>query len=197
MEISEAISLISLISKGFEELKSAYEAIPLPIFLPPAKAKITEVQKRIDSIEDDFSSFKSKISKGFPELARLVRFYSRLISDVRIAGILADKTGEIYGLVPELSRLKPTFTNERQGDYSRISSSVSSLTNIDAQERGQLEEQLRSVRDLILELKNTDASNTMAIVRLFDSISTKYRDMETTLSQLVDKILKDLETSFD
>ncbi|MFE4105937.1 hypothetical protein [Almyronema epifaneia] len=197
MEISEAISLINLISKGFEELKTVYETIPLPIFLPPAKAKLLEAQQRIDSIESDFSSFKTKIGKGFPELARLVRFYSRLISDVRIAGILADKTGEIYGLIPELSRLKQTFTNERQGDYSRVSSSVGSLTDIDAQEKGQLEEQLRSVRDLILELKNVDANDTTAVVRLFDSISTKYRDMETTLSKLIDKVLKDLETSFD
>ncbi|NEQ64475.1 MAG: hypothetical protein F6K21_03035 [Symploca sp. SIO2D2] len=196
MGIHEIILLISSISKGVIDLKKAYSAVPRPIFLPPAKKKLTEVQNKINSIEEKISKLEGKIKISFPELARLVRSYAQLISDVRIAGALSDKAAELYGIAPDsASTFTTMFANDIQSEYSRISSSISQLPSLDVSEQGQLQAKLSIIRDLVRDMKNADQDDVKNIKRILDSISTQYSDIESILSELLERILVSLELS--
>jgi hypothetical protein len=84
---------------------------------------------------------------------------------------------------------------ERQNDYSRISSSISQLPSLDISEKGRLDAKLSMIRDLVRDMKNINQDDTPNIKRILDDISTQYSDVESILSELVERILKSLEPS--
>lgn len=196
MDINESLSLVNSVAQGIKDLRGAYDAIPLRTFLPPTKNKLANLENQITSIQEKVNDLEENFNKGFPELARLIRSYSRLISDVRIAGALSDKAAEIYGLAPDLApRFTTMFANDRQNDYSRISSSISQLPSLDVSQKGRLEAKLSMIRDLVRDMKNINQDDIRNIKRILDDISTQYSDVESILSELAERILNSLEPS--
>lgn len=194
MEIKEIFSIVESISKGIETCKSASNMIPKSLFMPRAKKNIQELETELILIQGKIDTLEEKFNTGFPELSRLVRSYSRLISDVRIAGALSDKAAELYGIAPQVAPVFTSmFANDRQNDYARISSSISQIPELDVSEKGKLEERLVIIRDYIRDLKNSEQSDVKNIKRLLDSISTQYADIESILSKLLERILLSLE----
>ncbi|HAC63793.1 MAG TPA: hypothetical protein DCF68_09700 [Cyanothece sp. UBA12306] len=182
MTINSSIEIITSIAETLTDVKSIFDKIPVNLFLPPNKKKLTDLKDKISLLEN-------KINTGFPKLASLIRFYSRLISDVRIAGALSDKMAELYGLVPEIGTYTTTFTSSLQSDYSRISSSINQINSLDVEEKGSLDRILVEIRDQIQNLKRVSTNEHEKIKEILQKISTQYSDMESILSSLLEKIL--------
>ncbi|MFM8293302.1 MAG: hypothetical protein ACKN9E_01970, partial [Microcystaceae cyanobacterium] len=87
MEPSNAFAIITSIASAIKDIKDAYQAIPLGIILPPTKGKLSQLQQKIIAAEEKIDDAKNII----PQLGKLIRAYSDLISDVKIAGASADK----------------------------------------------------------------------------------------------------------
>jgi Mg2+ and Co2+ transporter CorA len=138
-------------------------------------------------------TLSDRLNATFPELSQLIRIYSRTISDVRIAGALADKAAELYGMVPELTRYTVIFTNQIQEAHRRVSSGIEDLPTIDVKERGSLATKLDVIRDLIRDMKSSSPDDAQGIKRILDNISTQYSDTEAILSGLLNRILSNLD----
>lgn len=196
MEMNEIIALISLISKGAKEAKALYSNISLPIFLPKARNSLNSLEEKINFIEGQVLILEEKCHLSFPKLSQLIRSYSDLIANVRIASALSDKAAEIYGIAPDEAPIfKTMFANDRQQDYSRVTSGMTNLPTMDVEEKGKIEAKLDNIRDNIRDLKNSNQNDIEAVKRIFDNISTQYSDIESILGGLLNKILMEMELS--
>ena len=128
MEINEIFSTINTINAGMRNLKQAYTAIPVRFLLPNAKQKIVLLENEISSLEHELSNLQQKVARVFPQIAPLIRSYSRIISDVKVAKALSDKAAELIANVPQLSsRYTVIFANQAQTDYARIKAGINEL----------------------------------------------------------------------
>jgi uncharacterized phage infection (PIP) family protein YhgE len=190
MVISEVILLVGNITQSIREIRLIADRIPSSI-LPSNKA-LTDLRCGLDDVSNQISNLSNRINDTLPELFQLIRIYSRVISDVRIASAKADKLSEIYGLVPDLAKFTDHFANQIQDDYRRINSGIADLPVLDVAERGNLDTKLSNIRDLILEMRNSSQTNTERTKIIFGNISTQYLDADAILSKLLNRILASL-----
>jgi predicted PurR-regulated permease PerM len=192
MEINEILLVLNGITQSVNGIKSIVNKIPRSI-LPGSKRSYQELENHISTLEGQVSNLKDKINTKFPELSQLIRIYSRTISDIRIAGALSDKIAELYGLSPEMVTFTSVFANNIQSDYSRVTSGIQNLPELNVEERGNLDRTLIEIRDLIRDLKNSDPNNPEIIRRTLERISTEYSDAESVLSKLLNRMLTSLD----
>ena len=190
MEPSNAFSVITSIAVAIKEIKDAYQAIPLGIILPPTKGKFSELQQKIIAAEAKLDDAKNVI----PQLGKLIRAYSDLISDVKIAGASADKFSELIELEPTLLiKFKTFFVNKIRDEYSRVTQGIPELPkpkSTDAARKvGNLEIISREIRDLNQQLRNGDQHDASKVKEITKEISSKYSDMASTLAELLKEIL--------
>jgi uncharacterized phage infection (PIP) family protein YhgE len=184
------ILLVGNITQSIREIRLIADRIPSSI-LPSNKA-LTDLRCGLDDVSNQISNLSNRINDTLPELFQLIRIYSRVISDVRIASAKADKLSEIYGLVPDLAKFTDHFANQIQDDYRRINSGIADLPVLDVAERGNLDTKLSNIRDLILEMRNSSQTNTERTKIIFGNISTQYLDADAILSKLLNRILASL-----
>jgi chromosome segregation ATPase len=192
MEINEILLVLNGITQSINGIKSIANRIPRSI-LPGSKSTYKELENHISTLEGQVVNLKDKINTKFPELSQLVRIYSRTISDIRIAGALSDKIAELYGLSPEMTKFTPMFTNNIQADYSRVTSGIQNLPELNVEEKGSLEKTLNVIRDLIRDLKNSNQNDPESIRKMLERISTEYSDAESVLSKLLNRMLTSLD----
>jgi len=190
MEPSNAFSVITSIAVAIKDIKEAYQAIPLGIVLPPTKGKFSELQNKIVAAEAKLDDVKNLI----PQLGKLIRAYSDLISDVKIAGASADKFSELIPFEASfLARYKNFFTNKIRDEYSRVTKGISELPKPKSTEAakkfGNLEIISREIRDLNLQLNNDNYDDAKKVTDIVKGISNKYSDMASTLAELLKEIL--------
>ena len=190
MEPSNAFSVITSIAVAIKDIKEAYQAIPLGIVLPPTKGKFSELQNKIVAAEAKLDDVKNVI----PQLGKLIRAYSDLISDVKIAGASADKFSELIPFEASfLARYKNFFTNKIRDEYSRVTKGISELPKPKSTEAakkfGNLEIISREIRDLNLQLNNDNYDDAKKVTDIVKGISNKYSDMASTLAELLKEIL--------
>ena len=195
MELNDLLKLIATIAESVKGAKSICDTLPKPIFLGGARKNISKLAENIQTVEGRMTELESKVSNGLPELSKLVRSYSKLVTDVKVAKVLSDKASEICELAPSVAPVLATVsTNDRESEYSEIASGTSRLPNLAPEEKGQLDAKLIVVRDLIRDLKKTKQDDDRNLKRIFDEISTQYSDIQSILSRLLEKILEKLET---
>jgi hypothetical protein len=192
MEINEILLILNGITRSVNGIKLIANKIPRSI-LPGSKRTYQELENHISTLEGQISDLKDKINTKFPELSQLIIIYSRAISDIRIAGALSDKIAELYGLSPEMVTFTPVFANNIQAEYSRISSGIQNLPELNVEERGSLDRTLIEIRDLIRDLKSSNPNNLESIRRTLERISTEYSDAESVLSKLLNRMLASLD----
>ncbi|MBP0002891.1 MAG: hypothetical protein J7642_04075 [Cyanobacteria bacterium SBC] len=192
MAMSEILPILISITQSINSIKSISGRIPRSI-LPGSGRTYEDLENHITTLEGQVKNLKDKINTKFPELSRLIRSYSRTISDIRIAGALSDKIGELYGLSSEMIKFTSMFTNNIQSDYSRVTSGVQNLPELSVEERGSLERIFVEIRDLIRDLRDSNQSDSESIRRNLERISTRYSDAEFLLSKLLNKILASLD----
>jgi hypothetical protein len=186
---TDAISVISSIALIIKQLKSSSDDV-LGNVLPfsPVRVKLVELQKNVEIAETKIDEAKVVIQ----QLGKLIRAYSDLISDVRIAGASADKFGEIIGLEETLLiKYKMFFVNKVRDEYTRVTSGVAKLPKPKSTEAakkvGNLEIISRSIRDLNQKLRDQD--DLSKVPEVLKNISNQYSDMESTLAELLKEIL--------
>jgi DNA repair ATPase RecN len=190
MEPSNAFSVITSIAVAIKDIKEAYQAIPLGILLPPTKGKFSELQNKIVAAEAKLDDAKNII----PQLGKLIRAYSDLISDVKIAGASADKFSELIELEPTLlMKFKTFFINKIRDEYSRVTQGIPELPKPKSTEAakkvGNLEIISREIRDLNQQLRNGNHDDDSKVIEIAKNISNKYSDMASTLAELLKEIL--------
>lgn len=186
---TDAISLISSIALIIKQLRASSDDV-LGNVLPfsPVRAKLVELQKNVEIAEMKIDEAKVVIQ----QLGKLIRAYSDVVSDVRVAGASADKFGEIIGLEETLLiKYKMFFVNKIRDDYTRVTSGVAQLPRPKSTEAakkvGNLEIISRLLRDLNQKLRDQD--DLSKIPEVLKNISDQYADMESTLAELLKEIL--------
>ncbi len=192
------IQLISSISSSIQDLKGIYEVLaPLrrTLLSPGQRQTITELQDMIQNLEAHVQELRSSVSG----LSNLIRAYSELIGDVRVAAASSDKFSEMIEMQPDLlPKFKTFFTNIIRDEYSRVASGIPNLpkpSNTESAQRlGNLEIISRNLRDLVQELRDTQPDSGR-VVDLCKRLSTQYSDMAATLSELIRELINELEAS--
>jgi hypothetical protein len=188
MEINEAVSLAGSIVESVKSAKKVCDAIPQWLFFPPLKAQVSELKSQITLLE-------RQVNYGFPKLEQLISSYSYLVSEVKVAKALSDKSFEILGLVSDAHRFMENAAIDRENECSRIKDAIARLPSIDSAEAGELSRIMTSIRDKTLELKRLGDNDALLARRLHGEISTQYSDMSSIISKLLDKILVSFKLS--
>ncbi|MEM6502696.1 MAG: hypothetical protein AAF685_12755 [Cyanobacteria bacterium P01_C01_bin.89] len=191
METQDVLQTLAAVSGAVKALKTAYNAIPIGQFLvPTTKRKLTELQINIDKTDKSIDDFRLVLAK----LSRMVRSYSELVSNVRVAGAIADKNSEIVGFEPSFLEIYgKTIVNDTRRDFGRVSASLSSLPKADTIELGQVLARKDSIRDLVQELEHIDLSAPRKFQEIMGKISTQYSDLGFAISELLNRLLKSLD----
>lgn len=185
VEPNSAIATISSIAATVKDMKGILDVFPVGIVLPPNKAKLIKLKDNVRHLEIECT-----------KLSQLIRNYSSLLSEVRIAKALSDKAYELIMFVPDLgSGQLAIFSNDIETRHSVINRDINRLPIIDATETGVMERELTVIRDLIRDLKKDVQNNDGSVKRDFADISTHYADLEGILSRLLEKLLQSLDSS--
>jgi hypothetical protein len=170
-----------------KDMKGITDKLPVSLTLPPTRGKLSEIQSKMTDLE-------KKITIGLPKIAQLIRSYSALLAEVKIAKALSDKAAELISLVPDFgSGYITVFSNDIESKHGSICRIVSQLPILNATEAGELDRELRIIRDIIRDLKGGSQGESKYIKKCFDDISTHYSDVEAVLSRLLEKILRSLD----
>ncbi len=188
MEINNVVALMSSISTIVSEIKTLSKPLLVRFFWISNESNLRALQDKVSLLE-------TQINLGFPQLEQLIRIYSSLLVDVKIAYALSDKLAEMYDLVPGLAKYRIKDISDTQERYTRISRDVNNLPYLNVSEQGKLESKLDQIRDIIHNLKTLDSTNPdpAKLKEMFGNISNQYSDIETTLSALLNEILASLK----
>ena len=185
VEPNSAVTAISSIAATVKDMKDILDIFPIGIVLPPNKGKLIKLKDNIRHLEIECI-----------KLSQLIRNYSSLLSEVRIAKALSDMAYELIMFVPDLgSGQLAIFSNDIETRHGVINRDINRLPVIDATEAGVMERELTIIRDLIRDLKKDVQSNDGSVKRTFADISTHYADLEGILSSLLEKLFQNLGES--
>lgn len=134
------------------------------------------------------------------ELSKLIRVYSELIGDVRVAAASSDKFSELIELQQDLLlKFKTFFANKIRDEYSRVAYGIPNLpkpsNKESAQKIGNLEIVSRNLRDSIQQLRDANSYDHEKVLDISKKLSTQYSDMEAILSGLLREIIDEFESS--
>ena len=188
-ETNEIIPTICTVTKSIRELS--------PVILNILnKSKAFRNNER-DIVLDKLENMKQKSEKlelivnfKLPLLTQLIKDYSRLLADIRIARSMSDKASELINIVPDLGpNYVPIFINQIQNDSTRIETGIQQLPKSDTTEWGVLINNISVIRDLVRDLKKFQLNDAERFKDTFDNISTYLSDIEPNLTKLLERLL--------
>lgn len=187
METGNVINVVGSLANLAKEAKEIANTFPLNFSLPPTRSKLDKIHSKLDSLE-------KKLTTNLPKMAELIRAYSSLLAEVKIAKALSDKTAELISFVQDFDiRLLTFFSNDIESKHGNICRMVMQLPIVDSNETGELNRELLIIRDYIRDLKKESQEDLKSVKKYFDNISTHYTDVEGILSRLLARILESLK----
>lgn len=195
-EITEILSFMPELINGCKAISNKCSDIN-PGLLPNNRKKVKDLLEHISILEENIKS-------GFPALISLIKVYSTVSADVKIAKALSDKNHELLGLITDEKVVQvflARFPSEMENDFNRVDKGMASLPDLDRSESGNSTRIIHEIRVLLDRLKqiNIPANekdkkiirNSREKVRhLIGDISTKYNDLDGMLTRLLNVILE-------
>jgi len=190
-EIGELIPVVNSVCKNVKDLVPIVDTISKSRGWLKKKGNNKSLEEDLLKTTASIKKLEHYISNNLPKLIQLIKDYSRLLADVRVARSISDKAAEIIGIMPELApQYMPIFLSQIQSDISRVETGAYQLLPTDSNEFGKLIQNISVIRDLSRDLKKeVNSANPLFFKNLLDNISTYYADIEPLLSKLLDKIL--------
>ena len=184
--MSVDFSLVTTIAKTIAEIKKLIDVVSKSWMTP--KEQLSNLKQKIEFIEKETRD-------TFPRLAQLMRSYSFLISEVKVVKALSDKASQLIQKAPDIAPMFiEDFISQIEDRHDQIKSSARQLPQIEVPELGSMDTHLRIIDDRILIIKNRTEEKDIEKFRSdFREVSTHYANLQGTLSQLLEKILKSFE----